>query len=175
MIYTFRFISDEEESFVIDTNINHDQTFEQLHDIIQEKLDFDPSQLASFFVSNEEWEKLNEITLMEMEGTQAKLMENTTIDQFFSKKNERILYIFDYISERLFFGSLIRLIDAESPIPLPSVSKLEGKIPAQTLHCNFGDEEFTMSELDQDAEHFGYEDELPEDLEDYNPEPGNDY
>ena len=36
MIFTFRFISDEEDSFLLDININHDQTFEELHNKIQE-------------------------------------------------------------------------------------------------------------------------------------------
>jgi hypothetical protein len=175
MIYTFRFISDEEESFIMDVNINHDQTFLQLHQIIQERLGFDPGQLTSFFASNESWEKLEEITLLDMGTEQAHIMENTPIEMFYHEKNERLLYVFDYLAERLLFGSIVRLIDAESPIPLPTVSKLEGITPEQTLHCDFEDDEFLMSDHDEDSEAFGYEDELPEDLEDFNPEPGNDY
>lgn len=175
MIYTFRFISDEHEDFILDVNISHDQTFEQLHDIIQEKLDYDPSQMASFFVSNDSWEKLQEITQVDMGEENAHTMDKTTIDKLFHNKNERLLYIFDYYSERLLFGSVSRLIDAESPIPLPSVSRLEGTIPAQTLHCNFGEDDFDMSSLEDGSEQFGYDDELPEDLEDYNPENEHDY
>ena len=52
MIYTFRFISNEEENFVLDVNINHDQTFEDLHLAIQKTLEYDSSQMASFFTSN---------------------------------------------------------------------------------------------------------------------------
>jgi hypothetical protein len=154
MIYTFRFISDEEESFIMDVNINHDQTFLQLHQIIQERLGFDPGQLTSFFASNESWEKLEEITLLDMGTEQAHIMENTPIEMFYHEKNERLLYVFDYLAERLLFGSIT---------------------PEQTLHCDFEDDEFLMSDHDEDSEAFGYEDELPEDLEDFNPEPGNDY
>ncbi len=175
MIYTFRFISNEEESFVLDVNINHDQTFEQLHDIIQEKLDYDPSQLASFFVSNELWEKLEEITLLDMDGNQINIMEQATIEQFFSKKGERVLYIFDYFSERLLFGSITRIIDSESPIPLPSVSKLEGTIPVQTRLDNLFETDFDLDELENSSNQSGYEDELPEDLEDFNPDNDNEY
>lgn len=166
MIFTFRFISDEEENFVLDVNINHNQTFEQLHIAIQDTLKFDASQLASFFTSNEEWEKLHEITLVDMGGDSlVKTMSETTIENFFSKKDQRILYIFDYFNERLFFGSLIRTIDAESPIELPSVSKLEGIIPLQFDSSNtLKNMDFDFEESREDEFDF---DELPEDYEDY--------
>lgn len=168
MIYTFRFISDEQENFILDVNINHDQTFEQLHDTIQEKLDFDPSQLASFFISNENWEKLHEITLLDMGTEGSTTMLDSKIGDYFTGKNQHLLYVFDYFSERLLFGSITRTIDAESPIELPSVSKLEGTIPPQSLHCDFNDNDFLTDETEQSFENGGYEDELPEDLEDYN-------
>jgi hypothetical protein len=66
MIYTFRFISDEEDSFVIDVNINHNQTFEQLHKVLQTTLNYDQNQLASFFSATEAWEKEQEIALLDM-------------------------------------------------------------------------------------------------------------
>ena len=64
MIFTIRFISDEEEDFIMDVNVLSSQTFEQLHLLIQNALKFDNAQLASFFVSNENWEKLDEMLRM---------------------------------------------------------------------------------------------------------------
>jgi len=168
MIFTFRFISDEEESFIMDININHDQTFEQLHDTIQEKLDYDPSQLASFFISNENWEKLQEITLLDMGIEGGKNMVDSKIEDFFSEKNQRLLYEFDYLAGRLFFGNVIRSIDAVSPVDLPSVSKLEGPVPLQIKRFdgNLNDDDWGN---DEDEDEYGdFNDELPEDLEDYN-------
>jgi len=166
MIYTFRFITDEEESFVLDVNINHDQTFEQLHRVIQKTLKYDSNQLASFFTSNEYWEKLHEVTLVDMGGDSlVKIMSATKIEEFFSKKDQRLLYVFDYFNERLFFGSLIRIINAESPVELPSVSKFEGRIPPQI------DTEHTAENMDFDwetDEEDDYEiEEMPEEIEDF--------
>ncbi len=132
MIFTFRFISDEEDTFMLDVNINHNQTFEQLHKAIQKNLNYDINQLASFFISNEQWEKIQEITLMKMgDGAQSMTMDKTKIEDFFFEKGQRLIYVFDYMSERLFFGSIIRTIDAEPPIELPSISKLDGRTPPQ--------------------------------------------
>ena len=172
MIYTFRFISDEEESFMIDVNINHNQTFEQLHKFIQKTLKFDDGQLASFFTSNEQWEKIDEVTLLVMDDdSDVSVMKDTYIGDFFSEKNERILYVFDYLNERLFFGSITRAIDAKSPIKLPSVSKLEGKIPPQFKEVEYKEvEEKTLNDFD-DEEDFDFDD-IPDDYGDFNP---NDY
>jgi hypothetical protein len=133
MIYTFRFISDEEDDFIIDININHNQTFEDLHNTIQKTLNFDNTQLASFYTSNEEWEKLDEIPYIQMgEDSGIKTMKEQNIGEIYTERDEQILYIYDFLNERLLFGKLIRIINAESPIELPSVSKLEGTIPQQT-------------------------------------------
>ncbi|MBI9066136.1 MAG: hypothetical protein JEZ09_02510 [Salinivirgaceae bacterium] len=158
MIYTFRFISDEQDSFVLDVNINHDQTFEQMQDTIQEALDYDPSHMASFFVSNNEWEKLEEITIMDMGADiPVKNMSETLIQDCFFEKNQRILYVFDFFAERIFFGSVIRMIDAEPPIDLPTVSLLQGKIPAQLIANQNLDVDFLNSidysdELDSEGD-----------------------
>jgi len=176
MILTFRFISDEEDDFIIDININHDQTFEELHFEIQKALNYDSSQMASFFKSNDEWEKLDEITLMDMGNDHdIKIMSETKIEDFFSEKNERILYIYDFFAERLFFGSISRTIDQESPIKLPSVSKLEGKIPEQ-LMMDAAFEEPSLSDLlddEYDEPEFG--EESLDDIDDFSEDDGDFY
>lgn len=154
MIFTFRFISDEEDSFVLDVNINHDQTFQQMHQAIQKALNYDAQQMASFFKSNDEWEKLDEITTMDMgSDTPVKIMSETKIESFFTEKNQRILYVFDFLAERLFFGSVTRTIDAEPPIELPSISRIEGNIPEQlSLNTNLDDDLLASFELPDDLD-----------------------
>lgn len=173
MIYTFRFISDEEDSFMVDVNINHNQTFEHLHKAIQNTLKFDANQLASFYTSNEQWEKIDEIALLTMdEDADVRIMSDTYIDDVFNEKNQRILYVFDYFNERLFFGSITRTIDAKSPIKLPSISKLDGQIPPQFKEVEYKEvESKTFDEYDDDEGDYNFDD-LPEDYGDFNP---NDY
>lgn len=168
MIFTFRFISDEEESFILDININHDQTFEELHNKIQETLDFDPSLMASFFSSNDKWEKLQEVTQMPMgDDTDVMMMGDTKIGELFSEKNQRILYIFDYFAERLFFGSLTRHINAPSPVTLPSISRFEGKAPEQISAGNSLDEDISANFDSYDPEDDALNGEENESLDDY--------
>lgn len=176
MILTFRFISDEEDDFIIDININHDQTFEELHLGIQKALNYDSSQMASFFKSNDEWEKLDEITLMDMGNDQdVKIMSETKIEDFFTEKNERILYIFDFFTERLFFGSVSRTIDQDSPIKLPSVSKLEGKIPEQLMMDASFDDSSLTDLLGNEFDEPEFKEESIDDIDDFSEDDGNFY
>ena len=66
MIYLFRIISDEDQDFFRDLVIDGSDTFLDFHRALQENLGYDPSQLASFFITNEMWEKQQEITLIDM-------------------------------------------------------------------------------------------------------------
>ena len=63
MIYKLRMISHEEEQFVRDFEVLSGQTFYDLHVAIQKELRFDTSQIASFYLCNDKWEKEIEITL----------------------------------------------------------------------------------------------------------------
>lgn len=171
MIITFRFISDEEDDFVLDVNIKHDQTFLELHQTIQKQLGYDENQLASFFTSNDDWEKLQEVALMDMGSDQESFtMDKTKIEQLFSKKNDRILYVFDFFAERLFFGSITRTIDQESPIPLPSVSRFEGIVPEQFQNDNMSmEDDLNLDDFNMDDD-LGLDDDMKfeslDDLED---------
>lgn len=152
MIYTFRFISDEVDNFVLDINIGSKQTFGQLHKTIQKALDFDDSQLASFYTSNDDWEKEEEVPLMDMgNNEESSLMDDTSIDTYFDAKNQKLLYIFDFFEERLLFGNLVKIADGDDTSKLPVVSRLNGEIPLQTLGAMDEDDE---EEYDYDEDDF---------------------
>lgn len=175
MILTFRFLSDEEEDFILDVNINHDQTFLELHQKIQQTLDYDASQMASFYTSNALWEKLDEVSVIDMGNEPpTKIMADVTIGELFNATKQHILYVFDHLNERLFFGSVTRVIDAEPPFELPTVSKFEGKIPPQFIDDdNILEPEYEDSYYDEtDDDEFnenpdGFTDEINPDGYDY--------
>ena len=64
MVSVFRLISDELDNFRRDFEIKSDQSFYDLHIAIQNNLCYDKSQVASFFICDDNWEKLQEITLV---------------------------------------------------------------------------------------------------------------
>lgn len=131
MIYKFRFLSDENEGFLLDIEIKDNQTFLEMHKAIQNSLNFDETQLASFFISDEEWNKGTEITLVEMTDD-AVVMDVAMISEFIKTKKDRLIYVFDYLNERALFGALTSISKTDTNKKLPVISKLTGTPPKQS-------------------------------------------
>ena len=63
MVYKFVVLSDEDESFVREFEFLDSHTLMDFHNMIQEELEFDKSQMASFYLATDNWEKEEEFTL----------------------------------------------------------------------------------------------------------------
>lgn len=134
MILLFRIISDENPEFYRDLVIKESDSFLDFHHVLQENLGFDPTQLASFFITNQEWEKQHEITLIDMmqeEGAETKTMGEVNLGHYFCDVNQRMIYVFDFFSERAFFMELIECSDQESPRKTPFIAQSVGDPPQQ--------------------------------------------
>lgn len=102
MVYKFVVLSDEDESFVREFEFLDSHTLLDFHRMIQEELEFDKSQMASFFMATDNWEKEEEFTLFDM-GTGSSTMEVAVLEDIIFKKNQKLLYIFDFFNERALF------------------------------------------------------------------------
>ena len=67
MIYRFRMLTDENDHFVRDFEVQAEATLLDLHEFIIHMLDYDPC-MASFFTADDRWEKRQEYTYMDMGG-----------------------------------------------------------------------------------------------------------
>jgi hypothetical protein len=102
MVYKFVLLSDEDESFVREFEFLDSHTLLDFHHMIQEELEFDKSQMASFYMATDNWEKEEEFTLFDM-GTGSSTMESAILEDIIFKKNQKLLYIFDFFNERALF------------------------------------------------------------------------
>lgn len=129
-------VTDESEEFFRDFEIKGDQTFFDFHIAIQNELDYDSSQLASFFISNDKWDKGKEITLLEMgedEMDNKILMENAEIANYINKKKQRLLYLFDLFNDRSFYLELIESREEVTPKRYPICIEGRGDAPRQVI------------------------------------------
>jgi hypothetical protein len=136
VIYLFHIISDEDQGFYRDLVIDGSDTFLDFHHALQENLGYDPSQLASFFVTNEMWEKQQEITLIDMMQEQdlsTATMEQATLEEYITDETQRMIYVFDFFSERAFFIELLEQSDQTSPRDTPFIGHSEGEAPPQVV------------------------------------------
>jgi len=151
MLYLFRVISDEEKEFFRDILIAGSDSFLDFHRILQENLGYDPNQLASFFITTKDWEKVREITLIDMQmdsENQADIMEDTLVGELVSEEHQRLLYVFDFFSERVFFIELLETFEKESKKPTPLVTDENGNPPAQLIFISGNNSDGPADEFD---------------------------
>lgn len=136
MIFKFKALSTEDENFERDYEIKYDSTLHDLHNFICEDLGYDKDEMASFFMSNKNWEKLQEFTLIDMldsgydeEGPMS--MDSVILGQIIREKHQRLIFTFDLLNDRALFIELIQSHkgDPEEDYPLCSLS--QGEAPVQ--------------------------------------------
>lgn len=99
-IYKFRLTFEELEDFYRDIEIKSNQTFLEFHQIILQSLDFKEGQMASFYMSNDNWKKLQEITLENMtedEENPIPEMATSKLASYVNDPHQKILYVYDFI------------------------------------------------------------------------------
>ena len=150
MIYKFRMISSEDKAFLRDYEVDSNDTFLDFHTFIQKNLNYDPHLLASFFLTDEHWNKGMELTLIDMEndaGPAAIPMETVKINDLIKHKKERLLYVFDIFSDRAFFIELFDIHPPETNKKYPLCKAVIGEPPIQT---EIEDIKFTSTTFDED-------------------------
>lgn len=131
MIYHFLLLCDESESFVLEIQMHGKNSFLDFHLAIQSALNFN-DYLASFWRTDDQWNKLSEVTLIDMNQDERLLMEDLNIEDWCRRKGQKFLYIFDYFTERSLFVKIVDIIDSEEDInSFPKVVKIEGAKPIQ--------------------------------------------
>ena len=123
---------------------------------------------AEMFGKDEDWEKEQEITLEDMGGSSEEdsyIMRETRLSELLEDEKQKMLYVFDPLTERVFFIELSEIIYGKD-LANAVCTRKEGIAPKQTV--NF-DEMFAASgtNLDLDENFYGDQD---FDLEDFDPE-----
>lgn len=175
VIFKFRVIVDTEEDVFRDIEIETDATFEDFHRAILDAFDFEEGEMASFYMSNESWEKGLEIPLMGMESEAALSMKSTKLGDMVAKPSDKILYIYDFMRMWIFY---VELIEVKKDIPstiYPRVALVYGDAPAQdSKEMDLFGEEFSEDEFsefhgggsgserenDEDEDEFGSENDV---------------
>ncbi len=157
MVLKFVMLSDEDESFIREFEFLDSHTLLDFHDVIQSELEFDKSQLASFFISADNWEKEEEFTLFDM-GANSATMEDTLIDDVIIKKNQKLLYVFDYFNDRALFIEHTGEAEEDNDIEYPRCTGGKGEPPRQVFFgtrakktfnsITVSDDEFEVDEVD---------------------------
>lgn len=169
MIFRFLILSNEIDNFAREIKIDSEATFMELHDAIVQSTGYSNDQMSSFFICDEDWSKKTEITLVDM-GTSSEedsyTMENTHLEDLLEDEGQKLLYVFDYMTERAFFIELRETIPGKD-LKEAVCSRSEGEPPKQTINFDeieaknpagdllgedfYGDSEYDPDELDREG------------------------
>ncbi len=130
MVYRFVVLSDEDETFVMEFEFLDSQNLLDFHNILQDELEFDRSQMASFFMATESWEKEEEFTLFDIGGGSS-TMENAVLEEIIFRKNQKLLYVFDFFNDRALYIEYVGEFEEEDDKEYPVCINSKGLPPKQ--------------------------------------------
>lgn len=167
MIYKFRIVLDTLDDVFRDIEIEDDATLEDLHNSITQAFGFDGTEMASFYLSDAEWNQGEEIVLFDMsEGTNpVRMMNETALDTVVDKDNTQLIYVYDFFSMWTFYVELADITKAEDGRDYPNLMFAHGQLPDSPPEKNFEAEE------DELEDEFGDDDVDFENLDDYDFDP----
>lgn len=127
--YRFKVTFEDQEDVYREIEIRSVQTFEDLHNSIQDAIGFDNSKEASFYISDDYWRKGEEISLKVQAGK--KSMAKSKIAGFIEDPHQKILYFFDPEAGWSFYIELLKIVDDDPKIKYPKCVKSVGIAPKQ--------------------------------------------
>lgn len=134
-VLKFRAYYEEDDSVYRDINIKHTHTFEDLHQAILKAYGFDNKHQATFYRSNDSWQKGREITFEKYDKeyqAEPLLMRETTIGSEIKDPNQKFIYVYDFQKLWSFLVELINVSKEETPKTMyPSIARSEGIAPPQ--------------------------------------------
>ncbi len=133
MIFRFRMLSDENDRFVRDYEVQYDSTLFDFHQFILSSLEYEDC-MASFFTADDRWEKQREFTSMEMGDDGEEMpssMESVTLGQIIHNRRDRLIYLFDLFGDRAYYLELTGTYEAEKGASYPREIFAQAEAPDQ--------------------------------------------
>lgn len=159
MVFKFTLISDESDDFVREIKIDSEATFYDFHKIILSSVDYTDDQMTSFFICDDDWERNVEITLEDMSSSSDEdtwVMSRTKLSELIEDEGQRLIYVFDQLTERNFAIELTETIPGQD-LKKAVCSRRHGTPPAQTIDFDDKLTNVTNNNSDMDEDFYGNE------------------
>lgn len=134
-ILKFRIYWEDDESIYRDVAIKHTQNFFQFHEAILKSFEFDNKHKATFFRSNDAWQRGREISIEKYDKAykaEPLLMADTLMGSEIKDPNQKFIYEYDFNKNWHFMVELIQVEKDESAkLDYPCCMRSEGLAPSQ--------------------------------------------
>ena len=141
MIYRFRVIldNDTEDDIFRDIEIYKTNSLEEFHETIINSFGFINNEMASFYISDNEWNQGEEISLFNFgdESKETKLMSSVAINQVINNENNKLIYIYDFLNMWVFLIELIEVAEEIKGVNYPNIIFSKGELPEKAPEKKF--------------------------------------
>ena len=116
-----RIVLDYEKDVFRDLILPINASFEEFHKEILKSFDFPNNQMTSFYLSNENWDKGDEIPLFDMNEefgpkSMATMAEIALQDKI-EEPGARLVYVYDFFLMWCFFVEIIEFLETDEELP----------------------------------------------------------
>ena len=141
MIYRFRIIldNDTDNDVFRDIEIYKTNSLEEFHETIINSFGFINNEMASFYISDNEWNQGEEISLFNFgdESKETKLMSSIAINQVINNESNKLIYIYDFLNMWVFLIELIEVAEEIKGINYPNIIFSKGELPEKAPEKKF--------------------------------------
>ena len=161
MIYRFRVVldNDTKEDIFRDIEIRKTDYLEDLHNVITQSFGFDCSEMASFYMSDDNWNQGEEISLFDMsEGdSDIQLMNEKSLDSAVSESSTKLIYVYDFLNMWTFLVELAEVVEEAQGTDYPNLMFVHGQVPNEAPEKTFKAEK-NENFFDKNSDDFNIED-----------------
>lgn len=145
MVYRFKVTYEDHEDVFRYIEIKSSQSFLELHTAIQQSIGFDNSKQATFYMSDDYWRKVDEISVENTSEEKTKKIKKASREELKKKKtiadhidnpHQRFVYVFDPEVEWTFLLELLKIVPPDSNSVYPQCVKTAGTSPKQYKPTN---------------------------------------
>lgn len=134
-VFHIRILLDSSEDIFRDIEIEESASFFELHESLIEAFGFSGLEMASFYKSNEYWDKGEEIVLMDTmkdpDQPSVRAMSEIPLHEMFRAPEDKMLYLYDFMRMWIFYVELIEIVDRKPDVTYPQVVLWVGNAPAE--------------------------------------------
>lgn len=152
-VYRFRISFEDYDEVIREIDIRSNQTFKDLHYFFHSIIGYDPEKSSSFYVSNDQWIKNEELAYLPTSKKVDRgvaLMENSKLSRFIDDPHQKFYYIYNFEKPFEFHVELIKILDNNATINYPTLFKAVGEAPRIIVPILGSPDEITGDEDEMD-------------------------
>ena len=149
----FRIILNVKEDVLRDILIDSGTSLIDFSKIISTEFGFDSSEISTFHNTDDNWEQLDEIKIFKIDDKD-EIMDNIPISNFFISKNDKLIFIYDFLNYWTFFIELHEvgdfINDNSKYFVINSIGEVPKEAPSNIFNVsdNMNETDFDDNQID---------------------------